>query len=313
MWLDIAIKERVLAQIRTVVIGRDREADLLLVAFLAGGHVLLEGVPGISKTILAKSFARCMGLDFKRIQFTPDMLPLDMIGGFVFNTKEREFEFRKGPVFTNLLLADEINRAPPKVQSALLEAMQEKQVTVEGLTQRLPFPFMVIATQNPQEFQGVYPLPENQLDRFLIRVDLPYPDIHTESMIIRRNLSDMDTVNIEPVCTEAELREVLRKVEEVHVSDEIIDYLATIAAETRNDKRLRLGASPRAMVHLVHCSRANAFLSGRDFVTPEDIKKMSSFVLSHRLKLDQSAVLTGNVAEPAEVVRDIFTKVRPPR
>ena len=311
--MDIAIKERVLAQVRTVVIGRDREADLLLVAFLAGGHVLLEGVPGISKTILAKSFARCMGLDFKRIQFTPDMLPLDMIGGFVFNTKERDFEFRKGPVFTNLLLADEINRAPPKVQSALLEAMQETQVTVEGLTQRLPFPFMVIATQNPQEFQGVYPLPENQLDRFLIRVDLPYPDIPTESMIIRRNLSDMDTINLDPVFTEAELREVLRKVEEVHVSEEVIDYLANIAAETRKDKRLRLGASPRAMVHLVHCGRANAFLSGRDFVTPEDIKKMSSFVLSHRLKLDQSAVLTGNVADPAEVVRDIFTKVRPPR
>jgi len=311
--LDIAIKEKVLAQIRTVVIGRDREADLLLVAFLSGGHVLLEGVPGISKTILAKSFARCMGLDFKRIQFTPDMLPLDMIGGFVFNTKEREFEFRKGPVFTNLLLADEINRAPPKVQSALLEAMQEKQVTVEGLTQRLPFPFMVIATQNPQEFQGVYPLPENQLDRFLMKIRLPYPDSATESQIIKRNLEAMDTADIEEVFEPKELLGILRDVEQIRVSDEIIGYLTTVAEETRKERRLSLGASPRAMVHLIHCARANAYLAGRDFVTPEDVKSVSSFVLAHRLKLDQSAVLTGTVADTSQVVQDIFTKVRPPR
>ncbi len=311
--MDIEIKERVLGQIRRVVVGRDRESELLLISFLAGGHVLLEGVPGISKTILAKSFGRCMGLDFKRIQFTPDMLPLDMIGGFVFNTKDREFEFRRGPVFTNLLLADEINRAPPKVQSALLEAMQERQVTVEGLTQKLPSPFMVIATQNPQEFQGVYPLPENQLDRFLMKVDLPYPDQSTEELIIRRNLSDMDTLNIDQVLTAQELEKIMKEVGEVHVSDEIIQYLSAIAEETRKERRLRLGASPRAMVHLVHCARATAYLRGRDFVTPEDIKMVSSFVLPHRLKLDQSAVLTGKVAEPSEVVQDIFTKVRPPR
>jgi MoxR-like ATPase len=311
--LVIELKERVLAEISKVVVGRSREAELLLVSFLAGGHVLLEGVPGISKTVLAKSFARCVGLEFKRIQFTPDMLPMDMVGGFVFNMKEREFDFRQGPVFTNILLADEINRAPPKVQSALLEAMQEGQVTVEGHTQKLPFPFMVIATQNPQEFQGVYPLPENQLDRFLMKITLPYPDLSTESLIIRRNLSEMDTGVVEQVLGAKDLEGILRAVGQVLVSDEIVNYLAVIAEETRKEKRLSLGASPRAMVHLIHSARASAYLSGRDYVIPEDVKNVSSFVLAHRLKLDQSSVLTGTVADPSQVVRDIFTRVRPPR
>ena len=307
------IREKVLGQISKVVIGREPEAELLLVSFLAQGHILLEGVPGVSKTILAKSFAKCMGLDFKRIQFTPDMLPMDMVGGFVFNMKDREFEFRRGPVFTNLLLADEINRAPPKVQSALLEAMQEVQVTVEGLTQKLPFPFMVIATQNPEEFQGVYPLPENQLDRFLMKITLPYPDRTTESRIIRRNLDDMDTSEVKEVLGAKELEGILHEVEQVRVSDEIIEYLATVAEETRKERRLSLGASPRAMVHLIHSARANAYLDGRDYVIPEDIKKVSTYVLAHRLKLEHSAILTGTVADPSQVVQDIFTKVRPPR
>ena len=307
------IKEKVLAEIGKVVIGREREAELLLISFLAGGHVLLEGVPGISKTILAKSFSRCVGLDFKRIQFTPDMLPMDMVGGFVFNVKDREFDFRRGPVFTNLLLADEINRAPPKVQSALLEAMQEGQVTVEGQTQKLPSPYMVIATQNPQEFQGVYPLPENQLDRFLMKVSLPYPDATTESLIIRRNLSEMDTDEVQEVLSSQELEGMFRDVQNVKVSEEVVGYLSSIAEESRKEKRLSLGASPRAMVHLIHCARANAYLSGRDFVIPEDIKGVSTYVLSHRLRLDQSSVLTGAVTDTSQVVQDIFTKVRPPR
>ena len=311
--MDTGIREKVLGEISKVVVGRETEAELLLVSFLAQGHVLLEGVPGVSKTILAKSFAKCMGLEFKRVQFTPDMLPMDMVGGFVFNMKDREFEFRRGPVFTNLLLADEINRAPPKVQSALLEAMQEVQVTVEGYTQKLPYPFMVIATQNPQEFQGVYPLPENQLDRFMMKITLPYPDSPTESKIIKRNLDEMDTSEVKEVFAPKELEGILHQVEQVHVSDEMISYLSTIAVETRRERRLSLGASPRAMVHLIHCGRANAYLSGRDFVTPEDIKRVSSYVLAHRLKLDQSSVLTGTVADPSQVVQDIFTKVRPPR
>lgn len=311
--MDTGIREKVLTQISRVVVGREKEAELLLISLLARGHVLLEGVPGISKTILAKSFARCVGLDFKRIQFTPDMLPMDMVGGFVFNMKDREFEFRRGPVFTNLLLADEINRAPPKVQSALLEAMQEGQVTVEGYTQKLSLPFMVIATQNPQEFQGVYPLPENQLDRFLMKVTLSYPDFQTESLIIRRNLSELDTEDVQKVIGQEELSVILQEVEQIRVSDEVVTYLALIAQETRKEKRLSLGASPRALVHLVHCARANAYLDGRDYVIPEDIKKVSSFVLPHRLRLDQSSVLMGTVTDPAQVIQDIFTKVRPPR
>ena len=307
------LRERVSEQISSVVIGREREIKLLLVSFLAGGHVLLEGVPGVSKTVLAKSFARCMGVDFKRIQFTPDMLPMDMVGGFVFNMKDRAFDFRKGPVFTNILLADEINRAPPKVQSALLEAMQETQVTVEGRTEALPRPFMVIETQNPQEFHGVYPLPENQLDRFLMRIEMRYPDPATESALIKRNLGDMDTGQVKPVVSAPELASIIEGVQKVKVSDEIIGYLATIAKESRGEARLSLGASPRAMVHLTHCTRALAFLEGRDYVTPEDIKEVAIEVLGHRLKLDQAAVLVGNASDPEQIVREILTRVKPPR
>jgi MoxR-like ATPase len=311
--LEKELKRRVLEQIGTVVVGREREAELLLVSFLARGHVLLEGVPGVSKTILAKAFARCMGAEFKRVQFTADMLPMDMVGGFVFNMKDREFDFRKGPVFTNLLLADEINRAPPKVQSAILEAMQETQVTVEGHTEALPNPFMVIATQNPQEFHGVYPLPENQLDRFLMRINMAYPDQSTETAVIKRNLDEMDTGRIEGVVRTDDLARILNQVTKVKVSNDIIDYLAVVAQESRHESRLSLGASPRAMVHLTHCARAIAYLDGRDFVTPDDIKDVAVQVLGHRLKLDQSAVLLGKTNDPEQVVKDIFAKVKPPR
>lgn len=307
------LRERVLREVGKVVIGREKETELLLVSFLARGHVLLEGVPGVSKTILAKAFARCMGVGFKRIQFTPDMLPMDMVGGFIFNMKEKEFEFRKGPVFTNLLLADEINRAPPKVQSALLESMQESQVTVEGHTEALPSPFMVIATQNPQEFQGVYPLPENQLDRFLMRIDMGYPNLSTESAIMKRNLDDMRTDAVDEVLGAEELLKVLDDVTKVRVSDEIIDYLSVIGLETRKESRLSLGASPRALVHLTHCGRAVAYLARRDYVIPEDIKEVAVYVLGHKLKLDQSAVLVGTANDTRQVVQDILTKVKPPR
>ena len=311
--MDRDLKERVLQQVGKVVIGREREAELLLVSFLARGHVLLEGVPGVSKTILAKAFARCMGVEFKRIQFTPDMLPMDMLGGFIFDMKEREFEFRRGPVFTNLLLADEINRAPPKVQSALLESMQESQVTVEGHTEALPDPFMVIATQNPQEFQGVYPLPENQLDRFMMRIEVGYPNLSTESQLIRRNLSDMATGVIDEVLGSEELLTTLGEVTKVRVSDEIVDYLAMVALESRKESRLSMGASPRALVQLTHCGRAVAYLAGRDYVIPEDVKGVAVYVLGHRVRLDQSAVLLGTANDPRQVVQDLFTKVTPPR
>jgi len=307
------LKERVLGEVEKVVVGRERETELLLISLLAQGHVLLEGVPGVSKTILAKSFSRCLGLDFKRLQFTPDMLPLDSLGGFVFNVKTKEFELRKGPIFTNILLADEINRAPPKVQSALLEAMQERQVTIEGHTEPLPSPLMVIATQNPVEFRGVYPLPEGQLDRFLMKVELPYPTPEVESQIIRRNLTELDVGIVQVVLQAKELTRIFEDVHAVNVSDEIIDYLSAIASETRRERRLTLGASPRAMVHLLSCARANAYVEGRNFIIPDDVKRLSVNVLAHRMKLDESAILAGTASDQSAVVREVINKVRPPR
>ena len=307
------LKARVIKEVEKVVVGRERETELLLVSLLARGHALLEGVPGVSKTILAKAFAKCLGLEFKRIQFTPDMLPLDILGGFVFNMQSREFDFRKGPVFTSVLLADEINRAPPKVQSALLEAMQERQVTVEGHTEPLSRSFMVIATQNPLEFQGVYPLPEGQLDRFVMRVIFDYPTTEVESRIIKRNLTELDLNEVGRVVGAEELQALFGDVDEVTVTDEILDYLSKLAGETRVDRRLNLGASPRAMVHLIQCSRARAYLEGRRYVTPDDIKRLSVSVLAHRIKLEQSAVLRGTVPDIDSVIRDVVERVRPPR
>ncbi len=307
------LRARVLSELGKIVLSREREAGLLLISLLAGGHSLLEGVPGVSKTLLARAFSRCLGLDFGRVQFTPDMLPLDVVGGFVFNLKEREFEFRKGPVFTNILLADELNRTPPKVQSSLLEAMQERQVTVDGHTEKLPTPHMVVATQNPFEFRGVYPLPEGQIDRFMVKVSLAYPTREAESSIIRRNMSSMDDSSISAVVSREELVDALRSVEEVKVSDEIIDYISRIAERTRNDPRIALGASPRAMVHLAQSSRANAYLDGRNFVIPDDIKSLGAYVLTHRIRVAPDLALKGETVDPLSIVRGILDQVTPPR
>ncbi|MGD0638700.1 MAG: AAA family ATPase [Nitrososphaerales archaeon] len=293
--------------------NKERETELLLAALLARGHVLLEGVPGVSKTLLTKSFSRCLELDFRRVQFTPDMLPLDIVGGFIFNMKEREFEFRKGAVFTNILLADEINRAPPKVQSALLEAMQEQQVTIEGHTEALPSPHMVIATQNPIEFQGVYPLPEGQLDRFMLKITLGYPSLETESEVIRRNISESEGAAIGGVVSRLELARCFGEVGLVKVSDEIIDYVSRIAIATRSDRRIKLGASPRAVVQLTRCAKAKAYLAGRGYVTPDDIKELSAECLSHRVKLKQVTLVREETVEIAAVIRDVVDGVEPPR
>jgi MoxR-like ATPase len=294
-------------------VNKERETELLLAALLARGHVLLEGVPGVSKTLLTKSFSRCLELDFRRVQFTPDMLPLDIVGGFIFNMKEREFEFRKGAVFTNILLADEINRAPPKVQSALLEAMQEQQVTIEGHTEALPSPHMVIATQNPIEFQGVYPLPEGQLDRFMLKITLGYPSLETESEVIRRNISESEGAAIGGVVSRLELARCFGEVGLVKVSDEIIDYVSRIAIATRSDRRIKLGASPRAVVQLTRCAKAKAYLAGRGYVTPDDIKELSAECLSHRVKLKQVTLVREETVEIAAVIRDVVDGVEPPR
>jgi MoxR-like ATPase len=308
-----SLKSKVLDEVGKLVIGREEETSLLLTALLARGHVLLEGVPGTSKTLLAKSFAKCLNMKFRRVQFTPDMLPLDIVGGFIFNMKSREFEFKEGPVFTNVLLADEINRAAPKVQSALLESMQELQVTVEGQTSLLPHPFMVVATQNPLDFEGVYPLPESEMDRFMIRVEFGYPKHDVEVEILKRNLTELDLETLNPVISAGELEEVFKIVDAVKASPEILDYVSRLAIGTREDNRVNLGASPRAIVQLVQLSRANAALDGRTYVTPDDIKKLAGVALAHRMRLDRSAALKGLATDTSVVVQQVLDVVKPPR
>jgi MoxR-like ATPase len=308
-----SISARITDQTRKLVIGREAETRLILECLLARGHVLLEGVPGVSKTLLARAFAKCLGLEFKRVQFTPDMLPLDIVGGFVYDQMKREFQFKRGPVFTNILLADEVNRAPPKVQSALLEAMQELQVTVEGHTEPLPNPMIVLGTENPVEFSGVYPLPEGQLDRFMMKVVFSYQSPAVEAKVLQRNLEDLDFAVVEQVVQLDELRSFIGVVQKVNVSPDLLSYLATLAEEMRSDGRLELGPSPRAMVQLLHCSQSKAALDGRDFVTPDDIKTRAESVLAHRLRLGRAAVVKGSATSPSQVITEVLQRVEPPR
>jgi MoxR-like ATPase len=307
------ISSRILDQTRKVVVGREAETRLILECFLARGHVLLEGVPGISKTLLARAFARSLGLEFKRVQFTPDMLPLDIVGGFVYNQAKNSFEFRRGPVFTNILLADEVNRAPPKVQSALLEAMQELQVTVEGHTEHLPNPMIVLGTENPVEFQGVYPLPEGQLDRFTMRVVFTYQPEEVETDVLQRNLGDIDVGEVEPVVSLSELQGMIEDVKKTRVTREMLGYLARLGQAMRADPRLELGPSPRALVQLLHCAQARAALEGRSFIIPDDIKARSDVVLAHRLRLTREVSLKGPETDPSKVIAETLEKVEPPR
>jgi MoxR-like ATPase len=307
------IRDKVVGEVSKFVVGREKETEVLLMCLIAKGHVLLEGPPGVSKTLLANAFSKCLGLDFKRVQFTPDILPLDIIGGYVFNLKEREFELRKGPVFTNILLADELNRAPPKVQSALLESMQERQVSVEGHTEKFPFPFMVIATQNPLEFAGVYPLPEGQLDRFMVKLNFNYPSVDAETRILERNLSDIDISEVKTVLTKDQLLELVKQVDEVKVSTEVLAYIARVAEATRTVVSLAYGASTRAVVQLLHCSRAKALLAGRNYVSPDDVKSVAFDVLAHRLTIDSTAVMKGASRNVDDILMSVFEKVEPPR
>ena len=285
---DVGIKgNEVLEEVKKAIVGKDSVLKLVLTTILADGHVLIEDLPGLAKTLMAKSFAGALGVYFTRVQFTPDLLPSDILGVSVFNQKTLEFEFRRGPVFTNILLADEINRAPPKTQSALLEAMQERQVTIEGKTYPLPKPFVVIATQNPIEQEGTYPLPEAQLDRFLVRIRIGYPSRGEELEILRRRMSrKKEEVDITPVTNPKEVLEMQRAIEEVYVSDAILEYITNIVAATRNDrKEIDVGASPRGSLALLKLSRAYAALEGRDYVIPDDIKAVAVPALSHRLIL----------------------------
>jgi MoxR-like ATPase len=276
----------ILDEVERAVVGKREMLELLLLAILCDGHVLIEDLPGLAKTLTARSFARVTGLSFQRIQFTPDLMPSDVTGASIYNQKTAEFVFREGPVFANLLLGDEINRAPAKTQSALLEAMQERQVTTEGTTRRLPRPFLVIATQNPIEYEGTYPLPEAQLDRFLIRLRLGYPSGDHEVAILRARIERAeDEVRLEPVVDAATLSRMQAGVEQVHVAESITRYVVALVEATRTSARLQVGASPRGSLALLKLSRARAAMDGRDYVVPDDVKSAAVPALAHRLVL----------------------------
>jgi MoxR-like ATPase len=298
-----------------VVVGADRSGFLLTVALLAGGHALIEGVPGTAKTLTVRVLARLLGVTYGRIQFTPDLMPSDVVGTTVFDQRSATFSLRRGPVFANILLADEINRTPPKTQAALLEAMEERHVTIDGTTYELPVPFLVCATQNPVEFEGTYPLPEAQLDRFLVRVRTGYPSPADERALIARAVGgfdarDLDAAGVEAVVGLEELIAAQRAVRAVHVADSLQGYLYDIVAATRSSPDVALGASPRAGLALVVATQAAAFLDGRAFATPDDVKDVAAPVLAHRVIVRPEAELDGTSAD--DVVAHVLASVSAP-
>ena len=274
--------ERLKEEVSNVVVGLEEVTELLAVALLSGGHISLEGIPGVAKTTIAKAFAEAIGLSFYRIQLTPDLMPADIVGSVFYNQKEMEFGVRKGPIFANIVLADEINRATPKTQSALLEAMQEHQVTIEGATFPLPKPFLTLATMNPVETEGVYNLPEAQLDRFMIKIQVGYLDRDKELLLLRRK-EKKEFNSVERIMDGDDVLALMNNVKDVKVSDTILRYIYEITSRTRNDDRVLLGASPRALEHLLFASKSLAFLRGREYVIPDDVKELASPVLSHRI------------------------------
>jgi len=301
----------ILDTLARVIVGKGDVLERILAGILANGHVLIEDYPGLAKTLIARLFAQALDLSFKRLQCTPDLLPADVTGSFLFDQREAKFEFRPGPVFTHLLLVDEINRATPKTQAALLEAMQEAQVTVEGESFRLDPPFLVIATQNPIELEGTYPLPEAQLDRFLIRVAIGYPNADEERQILeRRRGRRQDDVEVGAVVPRAEVLGMQQALEDVFVADVVMQYVVDLVQATRADHRVALGASPRGALALLKLARAFAALRGRDFVTPDDVKAMAGPALAHRLILQPELWVTK--LSPAQVVSDLLTQVPAP-
>jgi len=303
--------QEILAALAQVIVGKTEVLEQILAGILANGHILIEDYPGLAKTLIARLVAGTLDLSFKRIQFTPDLLPSDITGSFLFDQRQARFEFRPGPIFTNLLLADEINRATPKTQSALLEAMQEAQVTVEGERFALEAPFLVIATQNPIEMEGTYPLPEAQLDRFLLRVAVGYPDADEELEILaRRRRRRDDTVTVAPVTSRAELLAMQAALEDVHVADVTERYIVDLVRATRADHRIALGASPRGTIALLKLARALAALRRRDFVLPDDVKAMTVPALAHRLVLKPE--LWASRVTAAQVVQSLLAQVPAP-
>jgi MoxR-like ATPase len=306
-----SVCKKVIAEVERGVVGKRPLLEMVMATALAGGHVLFEDFPGLGKTLIARSFATALGLSFKRIQFTPDLLPGDITGGYVFNRDKNSFELRKGPVFTNILLADEINRASPKTQSALLEAMQERQVTIEGESLPLPDPFLVLATQNPIEYEGTFPLPEAQLDRFMVKLSVGYPSMEEEKEILRRRRSRMqDEMLLYQVMDPQEWPLLREAVEAVHVDADMEDYIAALVHGTRGDRRVAVGASPRGSLAFLKLARTNAAIEGRDYVIPDDVKRYAVPVLSHRLILQPEYWMSQTVN--GEVIRDVLAKTPVP-
>lgn len=284
-WASAKCQE-VVSEVSKAVVGKQEQLELMLTALISDGHLLLEDVPGVAKTLAAQAFAQALGLDFRRIQFVPDLLPGDIMGSFMYDSRSESFKFRRGPIFANLILADEINRGTPKTQSALLEAMQEQQVTVEGQSFVLDDPFLVIGTQNPLEFEGTYPLPEAQIDRFIARLSMGYPSPEAEREILaRRQARQADVVTLAPVLTRDDFLSIQQAIETVHVSPDIQGYIVQIVVKTRENSQVQLGASPRGSLALFKLSRSWALMQGRDFVTPDDVKAVAMPALAHRILL----------------------------
>jgi MoxR-like ATPase len=303
---------RIISEVEKAIIGKREVLELVALALLTDSHVLIEDYPGLAKTLMAKSFASALGLEFKRIQFTSDLLPSDIIGSFVFNRETSKFEFRKGPIFANVILADEINRAPPRTQSALLESMQERQVTVENETFKLSKPFIVLATQNPIEYEGTYPLPEAQLDRFIMKISIGYPSFKDEVAILTNRIErKSDEVKIEKVASAKDVLYLQEMVENVYVSDEIKEYIVRIVTATRKAPEVEVGASVRGSLALLKLSRARALMQGRDFVIPDDVKYVAIPALRHRLILKPEFWLKG--IKPDHILDKILKEVPVPK
>lgn len=306
--------EKMKSEVAKVIVGQEAMIELLIVALLADGHVLIEGVPGVAKTLTAKLLAKTFSVGFSRIQFTPDLMPSDVLGTSIFNQKSAEFEFRPGPIFSNIVLIDEINRAPAKTQAAMFEVMEERQVTVDGQTHLMKPPFVVLATQNPIEQEGTYRLPEAQLDRFIFKVNVEYPNLQEEEAIIRghhtRQMGD-PLAAIQPIMSAERIAAFRSKVREIHVEEKLINYIARLVNDTRQNRSLYLGASPRASIAILNSSKAMAAIRGRDFVTPEDIREVTLPVMQHRVILTPEREMEG--LKPADIIREIIQKIEVPR